>query len=229
MRTVEPHFVRLVKEYDMGARGTADAERLRRSAPLQWPATARCWAVLDGRAVLAIGSYGGAVWLWDIADRSLMAGPFADVPEELFVARPELKAARPPHVTSLAIGRSGGRDIVATACGGEVQMWEARTSERLSAPDVGDEVVVALALGPIHGRDVLVTGSRGGVVRVWDAAEARHVAGITLDAGVDGVWVVRNADAVAALTGDSQLHVLDLLAGSRLGQVDALVHTSARN
>ena len=40
-------------ELDLGARGTADAELLLRHDPLQWPATARRWAVVDGRAVLA--------------------------------------------------------------------------------------------------------------------------------------------------------------------------------
>jgi hypothetical protein len=229
-RTVEPGSVRLVDESDMGARGTADAERLLRGKPLQWPATARCRGVIGGRAVLAIGSYGGAVWLWDVAGRSLLAGPFADVPDELFVARRELKAARPRHVTSVAVGRSGGREILATACGGAVQLWDARTSERLPAPDVGEEVVVALALGTVHELDVLVTGSRGGVLRVRDAADGRHVAGITLDAGVDGVWVVRDAGAVAALTGDSQLHVLDLRAGSVRGRIvdDLSIHSSSR-
>ena len=50
------------------------------------------------------------------------------------------------------------------------------------------------------------------MVRVWDAAGGRHLAGLTLEAGVDGVWVVRDGDAVAALTGDGQLHVMDLRA-----------------
>src|SRR3954447_22683014 len=104
--TAEPHSftraiggagldsVRLVHEGDLGARDTADAEHLLRGEPLQWPATTRQWAAVDGRAVLAIGSYAGAVWLWDIADGSLMAGPFAGVPDELFVASRRVKAAR---------------------------------------------------------------------------------------------------------------------------------------
>lgn len=210
---LETDGVKLVDEGDLGARGTASAERLSRSAPLQWPATATSWAALDGRAVLAVGSYGGAVWIWDIVSRSLVAGPFADVPEELFVARRELKAARPPHVTSIAIGRIAGRDTLATACGGDVRIWDVRTGERLPAPEAGDEVVDQVALGTLHGDDVLVTGSRGGVLRVWGPADGRRLAAITLDAGVDGVWVVRSTDAVAALTGDSHLHVLDLRAG----------------
>jgi WD40 repeat protein len=210
---LETGGVKLVDEGDLGARGTASAERLSRSAPLQWPATATSWAALDGRAVVAVGSYGGAVWIWDIVSRSLLAGPFADVPEELIVARREIKAARPPHVTSIAIGGLAGRDVLATACGGKVRVWDVRTGERLPAPQAGDEVVDRLALGTLHGDDVLVTGSRGGVLRVWDPADGRRVAGITLDAGIDGVWVVRGTDAVAALTGDSHLHVLDLRAG----------------
>jgi hypothetical protein len=210
-----PRLVHLIDEGELGARHTVTAERFRRDTPLQWRATARAWGALDGRAVLAVGSYGGAAWLWDIADRSLLAGPFADVPDELFVARPELKAARPPEVTSLAIGRSGDREVVATACGGQVQIWDARTSERLDGPRTGDEVVVALELGALAGRDVIVTGSRGGVVRIWDLADAAQLAAITLDSGADGVWVIRDAEAVAALTGDAHLHVLDLRRGDR--------------
>jgi hypothetical protein len=202
--------VRLVGESDLGARGTADAEHLLRGEPLQWPATSTQWAAVDGRAVLAIGSYAGAVWLWNIADGSLMAGPFADVPDELFVASRRVKAARPPHVTSIAIEYTGRCDTLAAACGGAVRMWDARTGEQLPAPDASDEVVVALALGMIRARAVLVSGSRGGVVRVWDATGGGHLAAISLDAGVEGVWVVRDGDAVAALTGDGQLHVMDL-------------------
>jgi WD40 repeat protein len=210
---VEFGGLRLVDEGDIGARDTVHAERLSRSAPLQWPGTTRSWATLDGRAVLAVGSYGGAVWVWDIVDRSLVAGPFADVPEELFVARREIKAARPVHVTSIAVGRLAGRDILATACGGRVQIWDVHTGEPLPAPDAGDEVVDQLALGTLHGDDVLVTGSRGGVLRVWDPADGRRLAAITLDAGVDGVWVIRGTDAIAALTGDAHLHMLDVRAG----------------
>jgi WD40 repeat protein len=184
----------LIDESAFGARGTAHAERLRRSAPIEWPATARCWAALGGRAVLAVGSYAGVVWVWDIRDGSLISGPFADIPEEIYVAGPQLKAQRPPHVTSVAIGRCGGRDVVTTACGGAVQLWDADSGERLPGPDVGNEFIDALALGRIRGRDALVTGSRGGVLRLWDATEARRIAAVTLD----------------ALTADFHLHFFDV-------------------
>ena len=149
------------------------------------------------------------MWLWSIADGRLLAGPFADVPAELVVASRRVKAARPPHVTALAVRG----DVVATACGAQVQLWDVRTGEPRPAPDVGDEVVVSLALGTLDEREVIVTGSRGGVVRVWDAGDGAHIAGITLDAGVDGVWVVQGADSVAALT-DGILHVLDIRQGA---------------
>jgi hypothetical protein len=45
----------LIDESAFGARGTAHAERLRRSAPIEWPATARCWAAL-GRSSSRTGS-----------------------------------------------------------------------------------------------------------------------------------------------------------------------------
>jgi hypothetical protein len=140
----------------------------------------------------------------------LISGPFADIPEEIYVAGPQLKAQRPPHVTSVAIGRCGGRDVVTTACGGAVQLWDADSGERLPGPDVGNEFIDALALGRIRGRDALVTGSRGGVLRLWDATEARRIAAVTLDAGVDAVWAVRGANTIAALTADFHLHFFDV-------------------
>ena len=205
--------MRLVNELDLGARGTADAELLRRSDPVQWPATARCWAVVDDRPALAVGSFGGAVWLWDVDARAVLAGPFADVPDELVVRSRRVKAARPPHVTSIAIGRTADRGILATACAGRVQLWDVGTGARLAAPDAGDEVVDHLAIGRTGDRDVLVTGSRGGVLRLWDVATGQGLAAITLDSGLDGVWIVREAGAVAALTADAHLHAFDVRAG----------------
>ena len=78
------------------------------------------------------------------------------------------------------------------------------------APDAGDEVVDRLASG---GRATVVCWSPARAA-AWCAsgtpATPGDLAGITLDSGLDGVWVVRDGDAVAALTGDGQLHIMDL-------------------
>jgi WD40 repeat protein len=191
--------------------------RLRRDDPSAWPTTAACRGVVSGRPVIALGSYGGAVWVWDINSRAVMAGPFADVPDELAVAGPDVKGARPSEVTGLAIGRMGERDVLATACNGRVALWDVGNTHSLEPPATGAVKVVSVALGTMKGRDVLITGSEGGVLGVWDAADPKRerLAGITLDTPIKGTWAVRGADIVAAHTPDFNLHLFDVAAGGR--------------
>ena len=77
----------------------------------------------------------------------------------------------------------------------------------------GDDVILTVSLGRVDGRNVVVTGSRRGVVGVWDSASTQRLATLTLDDSIDGVWAVAGADVVAALTPDGQLHMFDVTRG----------------
>jgi WD40 repeat protein len=92
-----------------------------------------------------------------------------------------------------------------------VRLWDVDSGEQLPAPDVRPEFIDELAVGAVGGHDALITGSRGGVLRLWDLADARPIAEVTLDAGIEGVWAVRGANTIAAMTADFQLHLFDVL------------------
>jgi hypothetical protein len=75
-------------------------------------------------------------------------------------------------------------------------------------------VVISVALGHLLGEEVLVTGSQGGVIVVWDLASNKRIAALTIDSAVEKVWVVRGAEAVAVQTtdkGERALFVLDVV------------------
>lgn len=209
---------RLLNVGDVGDRSTALAHwkgelRLRRDNPLGWPGTAESWGVVSGRAVMAMGSYAGAVWIWDLDAQTVLGGPFAEVPDEIVLPADAARDARYPKVTSIAIGQVGGRDVIATACGGRVSMWDVHNADAPRMPAVGATVVTTVALGGLAGRSVLITGSQGGVLGVRDAISNERLAGMTLDAPVKGVWVVRDADMIAALTAENDLHLFDFYPG----------------
>jgi hypothetical protein len=71
--------------------------------------------------------------------------------------------------------------------------------------------VVAVALGRIAGRNVLMTGSRGGFVGVWRVETGEPLTGFTLDSGIEQVWVAHGAAAIAARTSDHALVIADVL------------------
>jgi hypothetical protein len=209
---------RLIDVGDMGDRSAALAawkgeRRLKRNNPLGWPGTAEGWGVVSGRAVMAMGSYAGAVWIWDVEAQTVLGGPFANVPDEIILPADGVAGARFPEVTSIAIGQVGGRDVIATACAGRVSMCDIRNADAPKIPVVGTTVVTTVALGALAGRSVLVTGSQGGVLYVRDAISNERLAGMTLDAPVKGVWVVRGADMIAALTAENEVHLFDFYPG----------------
>jgi WD40 repeat protein len=110
------------------------------------------------------------------------------------------------------LGHLGSVNVVASACAGMVRLWEVAGGSELDAPDMGDDFVERIDLGTLAGQDVLVTGSRGGTVAIWNLATRGSLATLTLDGSIEGVWVVHGADMVAALTPDNQLHLFDLAA-----------------
>lgn len=215
--TIDVRGARLV---DIGDRVADDSAsigglgRLSRRDPSSWPVTAECRGFVAGDPVVARGSYGGAVWLWDLQTGQVRAGPFESIPDELALPNLAFKGRRPIHVTGLALGPVGGRDVIATACDGRVRLWDASSASEIPAPPMGSVLVVSLALGELQGRDVLVTGSLGGQLTIFDAERREKLANIRLDSDINGVWVVRDLNTVGALTADDELQLFDLVQGS---------------
>src|SRR5262249_54536766 len=117
-------------------------------------------------------------------------------------------------MTGVALGEIGGRDVVAGAINGSVLVYDARTGKEIPELKVSASVVVAVALEHFDGRSILVTGSKGGVLAVWEADTGQRIAAVTLDSEITGVWVVRGASAVAARDKGGRLLVFDLIGGA---------------
>ena len=102
---------------------------------------------------------------------------------------------------SIALGHHPEREpIVAVACDGQVRLWTVPGGEPIEIGAGAATVVDAVALGRVGSRDVLVTGSKGGVLGVWGLAPAERVAVLTLDDRITDVRV-RLDSAVLALAG----------------------------
>lgn len=173
--------------------------------PEEWPHTAVAASELDGRPVVVTGSLEGAVWVWDMGGgRPLaVAGPFVTVSDFALRFGWRGLGVKPPIATadSIALGHHPERGpIVAVACDGQVRLWTVPSGEPIETGAGAATVVDAVALGRVGSRDVLVTGSKGGVLGVWGLAPAERVAVLTLDDRITDVRV-RLDSAVLALAG----------------------------
>jgi WD40 repeat protein len=183
--------------------------RLRKANPESWPATTVSRGMLDGRAVLVCGSYQGVIWVWDLEKENVLAGPFADIPDEIeFMAHTNMAGIS--VTTDVAIGEVDGDYVVVAAVSGRVKLYDVNTGASLPEPAVRTSIVVAVAMGKFDGRSILVTGSRGGVLAVWEVKTGKRITGVTLDSEINGVWVVNGADAIAARS-RGRLFVFDLV------------------
>jgi hypothetical protein len=173
-----------------------------------WPTLARAFGVIEGNAVIARGSYNGAVWVEDLASGDTIAGPFVKLPptSTIFLAgKPS-----PRKVASVAVGEFNGLSLVAAAF--EDRAWVAQLGDPGPAPTViRASSVVAVALGQIAGQIVIITGSRGGFVGAWRVDTGEQVTGFTLDSGVERVWVVHEAETIAAQTDDHAFVIADVV------------------
>jgi WD40 repeat protein len=109
------------------------------------------WGDLD---VVAVGDgyHTGTVRVWDRAGRP--------------VGRPLTGAA--DRIEAIAIGRLGGRDVIATADGTTVRLWD-RYDEPVGVPLAGPrETPVALAAVRWQGRDVVAGADRYAKVDLWE-------------------------------------------------------------
>lgn len=178
----------------------------RRSTPVSWPVTASTYGVAGGRAVQATGSYGGAVWIWDLKSKKVRFGPFGDVPETLpgwmVHAKPGV-----PAVRSLSLCTAGGEDYVGAVCDGTVGVWHVATAAPAPLPDIG--LSSAVALGEMDGHLLLARGSDSGTVRLFDLTEGRPLASLTLDERVNDLWLVPDERTVVVMTASYVVLVLN--------------------
>lgn len=184
--------------------------------PAEWPRSAWAWGQVGNSAVVATGSVDGAVWIWDATSGHPIAGPLVTVSPhvlELGWGFMGLKGSF-PCVESLALGRHPDHgDIIAVAIDGRVRVFSLPDGEELPTPTEHATVITSVALGRIRDEDVLVTGSRGGILILWGLASGTRIAALTLDKGIDCVWVVHGTDAVAARAW-KEVYVLDVLPGT---------------
>src|SRR5204862_444103 len=52
---------------------------LRLAKPENWPRAVVAWGHLGDKGIVAIGSVGGAVWLWEVGSEQAMPGPLGNV------------------------------------------------------------------------------------------------------------------------------------------------------
>ncbi len=122
----------------------------------------------------------------------------------------------PPCVESLAIGRHPDHgDIIAVAMDGRVRIFSLPDGKDIPTPTKRATVITSVALGRIRDKDVLVTGSKGGVLVVWGLASDARIASLTLDKSIDRVWVVHGANKVA-VQASTEIYVLDVVPGMEM-------------
>lgn len=180
---------------------------LRAQEPERWPTVTRAYGRVGRVPVVARGSYEGAVWITDLTTGQTTHGPFISLTEEstiFFGVKPS-----PRVVDAVAVGDFGGAARVAAAFEGHAWIADLVSEPELRVLDTPS--VVAVALGAVGGGSVAVTGSISGLVGIWRADTGERIAGLTLDAGVNRVWVVHGTDAVAACTIDGALVIADLV------------------
>lgn len=189
--------------------------------PEDWPLSVAVTGELDGRPILATGSAEGAVWIWDqqtFADErpQIVAGPFVELPEHVLVFGWDRLGMKPglELATSVALGNLADRGpVVAVACGGKVRLYAIAAGERIENPADGAAAVECVALGPVNRRTVLVTGSTGGNLTVWDPAAGTRVAGLALDDPITNVRIEN--ERIALRTAASGDYLLELKEPSR--------------
>jgi hypothetical protein len=186
--------------------------------PEAWPQSVAAAGGLDGVPVIATGSVDGAVWVWDRrtlagagARPRAIAGPFVELPAyvleqgwNLLYAKPNLEQA-----TSVALGNLpeyGG--IVAVACGGQARVYTIMDGKRIENPADRASAVQCVAIGSLNARTVLVTGSTGGNVAVWDPAAGTRIAGLYVDDPITNLTV--DSDRILLRTATHGDYALEL-------------------
>lgn len=134
----------------------------------------------------------------------------------------------PTSAGAVAIGQAENRDIIVTgAPDGTVRIWDAITGEPMSASIADragrastggrDTEVSALAVGRADSRDIIVSGSQDGTVRIWDPATGAPI-GTPLSAHrtrVLAVAIGRSGDRDIIVSGsqDGTVRITDAATG----------------
>ncbi|MCF1650415.1 WD40 repeat domain-containing protein [Streptomyces indiaensis] len=161
----------------------------------------------NGRRIV-VASYGELMWVWDLATRQPIMGPFG---------------SHNSDVSALACSRVEDRPVV-VVCSDDNRTWvlDLTTGLSVGQPLTGhNSKVTGVACTELDGRPVAVTGSLDRTVRLWDLATRRPV-GEPLTGHAEGVSTVTCADffgrPVAVTASDSQVRVWDLTAMRPIGQ-----------
>ncbi len=188
-------------------------------APERWPHTATARGDLDGAPVLLTGSVDGSAWVWDTSTDppTVVAGPFRKPGGTTLEWGWRALGVKPAAPTAASVALGHHRDhgaVAAVACDGRARLYTVPGGLPVPGPSDDATVVDAVALGQVNGRDVLITGSKGGVVVVWDVAGAERVAALTLDDPVRDLTIApgpHGRGQVAVKAGADRLFVLDLV------------------
>lgn len=196
------------------ARGSRP-ERYAVERPQEWPHTAAAAAELDGRPALVTGSLEGAVWVWDVAGGHprAVAGPFGDVPAHVLEFGWRAFGMKPgvPSATSIAFWHhSALGPMVAVACGGRVRMYTVPAGRPVENAADHASWIDVVDLGRLGGREVLITGSKGGVVGVWQLSPPERTAVLTMDRPVTDVRADTAGEVLWVRTAGEDIFGLEL-------------------
>jgi WD40 repeat protein/DNA-binding XRE family transcriptional regulator len=151
----------------------------------------------DG-ALLAAGTTTGQVWLWRVADRTLLS----TLEGHVGVVRGVALAA-------------DGRLLASGGGEGTVRLWEARTGRPLSTLRGQTGAVWALALAPDS--RLVVSGGGDGTVWLWEASSGRPLATLRgHTGGVYGVALTADGGLLASGGGDGTVRLWDANTGRPL-------------
>src|SRR5262249_41524055 len=155
-------------------------------------------------------SYYSATWIWDVETQRVRGGPYSVLPQRIDLTWPETEEVKRSKVVDVSTTRAGGRELIAAVVNGRVHIYDVVTGESLPGPNTLHSIVVSVAFGQLDERSIIITGSLGGILAVWDTVTAQRLTSVTLDASIQRVWFVHGDSAVAAAV-DSELQIYDLV------------------
>lgn len=142
-------------------------------------------------------------------------------------------AGHPGWVTSVALGRVAGRDVVLSCGGNSVRVWDATSGRPLGEPVVGRRGVMrSISFGKVNGREVVAAGGDDCSVGIWDASTGLAL-GNPLTGHSDIVRSVMlgqldGRDVIVSGSADRTARIWDPLSGHSAGET-LIGHAGAVN